>query len=406
MHKFGLEHLDKSLKMFSNKRDILHLDVQEVLRQFQDGYTRRDLENVDAFMKELFIIGDDTCVLGTGTGELFLGSEKVKKVLQDDWKYWGDVNIDWESARISTAGDVAWFATTGSVKHIFKDLPNRDNRYLDFIKEKAGGTGLTPKQKITLINWVLALSYHQRIEKKREYLWPLRLTGVLLKDSGKWKKVHLHFSIPIAIFPDERFENCPEHLENYNNQNALVNEYKSNQMTTELKDLLTSLETTFVVQTDVRKIFAWDGSPYIISPDNQWFQGIDQIQEFFTNSEHVTLSLDLDHVIARKSNDITWVTVTGKLKQDLTEDQLMTNTLEELNNIFQADLTAKEKLFATQRSIAYVLKETASGTIYTCPIRLTAVILNQRAGPVFHQIHFSYPNYWVLEGKINGILST
>ncbi len=37
------------------------------------------------------------------------------------------------------------------------------------------------EQAIFFINWVLALAYHQRPDEKREYLWPVCLSGVLLK---------------------------------------------------------------------------------------------------------------------------------------------------------------------------------------------------------------------------------
>ncbi len=410
MNKFGIQYLNKSMGMFlggrrSNKQ---HTEIREVLRQFQAGYTGRDIEKADAFVEELFIPGEDTCVLGTGTGELFLGSEQVKTLIKDDWKYWGDVNIDWENAHISVKDEVAWFATIGSVKYTFEDTPQRYDSYLNFVQKKAEETGLTPKQKIAFINWVLALSYHQREEKKREYLWPLCLSGVLLKDAGKWKIVHLQFSISKANFPDERFENSKEYLESYNKQNAMVDGYRNNRMTVELEALLKRLETEFVGQKTVskeavNKYFAADSLPYVIGPENQWCYGIEQVREFFAENGDVTLSLDLKHAIASKFGEVTWVTVTGTLKQDLTEDELAERALEELGNLFRADLASKEKLFAMHRSIAYVLKESATGVNYTCPLRMTAVILNRDMEPAFHHIHFSFPSYWVFEGKVDGI---
>lgn len=50
----------------------------------------------------------NTCVLGTGTGELFLGLEEVKTLIKDDWKYWGDVKIDLENVYIDNDNTVAW----------------------------------------------------------------------------------------------------------------------------------------------------------------------------------------------------------------------------------------------------------------------------------------------------------
>ena len=84
MNEFEVQYCDKSLGVLSEKGYIFHystdqhIEIREVLQRFQVGYTERDIKKVDAFVEELFITGENTCVLGTGTGELFLGSERVK----------------------------------------------------------------------------------------------------------------------------------------------------------------------------------------------------------------------------------------------------------------------------------------------------------------------------------------
>lgn len=414
MSNFGMQYINKSSGISLGKHILQKTnkeisEILEVLHKFQDGYTKRDIENVDDFVEELFIMGDGTCILGTGTGELFLGIEQVKTLLKNDWEYWGDVNIDLENVHIDNKQEVAWFATTGTVKNTFEDTKERYDNYVNFIKNKTSDYELSPKQKITFINWVLALTYHQRLEKKREYLWPLRLSGVLLKDKGKWKFAHLQFSIPKANFPDERFENSKEHIESYNNQNVIADKYLNNQMDTEIKSLLIILETELVGQKDISKellskYFIVDSIPYIIEPDNQWSFGVDQIKELFVANNGATLSLDLEHAISSKQSGVTWVTVCGTLKKNLTEDEVSASVLDELESLFQADISSEEKLFAIHRSIAYALKESASGQDYTCPIRLTAVVvMNQTRRPVFQHIHFSFPFYWILEGKLDSL---
>jgi len=414
MNKFGVQYIDKSLEGFIRKGDTIgefteqHREIIEILKAFQAGYSERNIEKADTFVEELFIAGEDTCVLGTGTGELFLGSEQVKELIKGDWEYRGDVNINWQNPHIHLEGEAAWFLTTGSVKYSFEDTPERYDNYVDFIKNKAEDTELTAKERITFISWVLALTYHQRLEKKREYLWPMGLSGVLLKNGGKWKFAHLQFSISKANFPDERFESSKGYLENYNKQNAMADGYKNNQITEELKGLLKKLESKFFGKEDistelVSKYFAADSEPYILGPENQWCQGLNQVKEFMATNSASTLSLDLDHAIASKVDDITWIEVTGILRQQLTEDELAEVSLKELDKLFKADITSQEKLFAAHKSVSYVLKESATGENYTCPIRLTAVVLNRSEGPVFQHIHFSFPSYWIFEGKLNSI---
>lgn len=414
MNKFGIQCIGKTLEMSSEERDLFnksteqHEEIKDVLRQFQAGYTGRGIEKVGAFVKKLFVDREDTYILGTGTGELFFGSEQVKTLIEDDWKYWGDFNINLDDIHIETENEVAWFAATCSVKYAFEDTPERYDSYLNFIKSKVEEPGLTPKQKITFINWVLALTYHQRFEKKREYLLPLRLSGVLLRDDNSWKFVHLQFSIPKGDFPDERFENSKEHLENFNNQKAIADKYLKSNITAELKSLLKSLETEFIGQKEisrelVSKCFSTERVPYIIAPENRWYVGVDQIKEFFDETKDSTLSIDLEHAIVTKHSNVAWITAFGILKKNLTEDELIVQVLNDLENLFQSNLSSKEKLFIAHRSISYVLKESASGTDYTCPIRLTAVILRQKEGLTFNNIHFSYPSYWIFEEKTDSI---
>lgn len=414
MNKFGMQYKCKSLEMFSEERDLLHKSteqhekIKDVLRLFQAGYTERDVEKVDTFVKELFVTGEDTYILGTGTGELFFGSEQIKTLIENDWKYWGNVNINLEDMRVEIENEVAWFATTGSVKYAFEDTPERYDSYLNFIKSKIEEPELTPKQKITFINWVLALTYNQRFEKKREYLLPLCLSGVLLKDDSRWKFVHIQFSVPKGDFPDERFENSKEYLENYNNQNAIVDKYFKSNITEEQKSLLKILETKFIGQKEisrelVSRYFSTERIPYIIVPENQWYIGTDQVMEFFSETQGSILSIDLKHAIVKQHNDVTWITAFGTLKKNLTEDELVVQVLNDLESLFQTNLTSKEKLFIAHRSISYVLKESASGTDYTCPIRLTAVILRQKVGLTFNNVHFSFPSYWIFEEKIDSI---
>ncbi|TWH80381.1 nuclear transport factor 2 family protein [Sedimentibacter saalensis] len=379
-------------------------EIIKILRKFQNGYTGKDIEKVDAFVEELF--KDDACVLGTGTGELFLGLEQVKSLIIGDWKYWGDIKIDLENVYINNENTVAWVATTGNVKYTFENTQEKYESYLNFIKNKIEESEIKPKQKITFINWVLALAYHQRLEKKREYLWPLRLSGVLLKDDGKWKFANIHFSIPKANFPDERFENSKECIESYNNQNEMVEKYINNQMTIEIKTLLKSFEKEIVGQKNISKeliskYFVMENNPYIIRTENQWCIGVDQIKEFFAVNNDYILTLDLEHAIVSKHNKVTWVTACGKLKQTVTEEELYEKILGELGNLLQSDITSEEKLFVIHRSIAYALKESATGVDYTYPIRLTAVILEHMESPIFQQIHFSFPFQWIFEGKID-----
>lgn len=412
MNKFGIQYsgetLETSLKqsLYVNNSVGLYSEIRDILRKFQKGYSERKLENVDYFMEEIFFNSEDISVLGTSTGEMLFQFDKVKQLIKDDWEGWGDVKIDCENAYISACDNIAWFSTNGTVKYSFEHTPQNYDRFVDFIKTTAEDNKLTPKQRITFINWVLTLNYHQRDNQVRDYFWPIGLSGVLIKDENSWKIIHLHFSMIKSNFPDERFESSEEYIIAYDKQRSMLKKSKNNAVEENILEFLKSFENEFRESKNlsdelIKKYFNEKDKTYIIGPEGKWYEDIQGIKEFYVNSDMANLHLDIENTIASKSEKVTWITALGTLKHNFTEDELINRSLQELDYLFKSNLSSPEILFAAQRSIAYVLKECASGINYTCPIRMTAAILNNENGLKFSYIHFSFPFYWILEGKID-----
>jgi hypothetical protein len=79
-------------------------DVRAVLQKFQDSYTARDLTRLDEFM-QLFVQDNSIEMIGIGAAkradaEWFEGVERVREIIESDWKYWGDVQLDVDGAKI------------------------------------------------------------------------------------------------------------------------------------------------------------------------------------------------------------------------------------------------------------------------------------------------------------------
>lgn len=122
------------------------------LRAFQEGYSRRNPAAVPAFVSTLFS-RDHPLVLGTMPREIFAGSERVAEVIRNDWESWGDCRFRVDESHVSAAGDVAWFATVGSVTF---DL----SRFL---------------------------------------VLPLRLTGVMVNEGGAWRIRQAQFQFDLDL---------------------------------------------------------------------------------------------------------------------------------------------------------------------------------------------------------------
>lgn len=88
------------------------------LREFQQGYARRDPNQIQAFMQSLFPRNGDILSLGTGggTAEWVRGYDASAQFIQSDWRGWGEVQLDTDHALVWSSGDVAWVASLGTVQ--------------------------------------------------------------------------------------------------------------------------------------------------------------------------------------------------------------------------------------------------------------------------------------------------
>ena len=98
-----------------NSPDSTRLEILSQLRKFQDGYSKRDPEKIDAFMQSLYS-RDNILILGTMPKEVFVGYERATLLVKSDWEGWGDCKFGIDSAHISSSGNTAWFSTRGYVE--------------------------------------------------------------------------------------------------------------------------------------------------------------------------------------------------------------------------------------------------------------------------------------------------
>jgi hypothetical protein len=152
-HKAFYEAEDEYIYSTGSAPAEVRAEILGQLKQFQAGYTRRDLDQVETFIQEVFS-QENLLVLGTMPDEIFHGQEEVSDLIYSDWNAWGDVTFLMDNANISSNGDTAWIATIGYVRF---DLP----RFL---------------------------------------VLPLRLSGVMVNESSEWKFQFLQFQFDLSLF--------------------------------------------------------------------------------------------------------------------------------------------------------------------------------------------------------------
>jgi hypothetical protein len=180
--------------------------VRQTLQKLQDGYLKRNVASLDYYMRELFPSDGHVTIIGTSgllpeDTEWPRHSGGARKLLENDWRNWGDVYFNVAVAKIRVAGDVAWVESNGFVEKVMPDEQVCEN-HLKYVKAVVDGD-LSAKEKVAEIargasNVVMELMMGER------YVWPMRFSAVLEMSEGRWVFRLLHFSFPTTRFPDER----------------------------------------------------------------------------------------------------------------------------------------------------------------------------------------------------------
>lgn len=93
----------------------LREDALRPLRQLNAYYEKRDTEQADACINET-MLPEELLILGTSPLEIFYGREGAKRLLQGDWKYWGQLALDVEQTALSRVGSALYFVMQGQIR--------------------------------------------------------------------------------------------------------------------------------------------------------------------------------------------------------------------------------------------------------------------------------------------------
>ncbi len=182
-------------------------DIKAVLQRFQDGYIRRDVTDLDAFMQlfwddaELEVIG--TGAVDPGDDEWCHGLAAARELIKSDWESWGDLQLELERARISMRGEAAWCALPGTVTMGF-DLEESYQDYLDYLQQIAADESLGSSQERLLEILRGSSNTLYELQRGETFVWPMRFTAVLVKEGAGWRFHQMQFSFATTRFPDVR----------------------------------------------------------------------------------------------------------------------------------------------------------------------------------------------------------
>lgn len=178
-------------------------EIRSLLQKFQEGYIHRDLTQVDAFMN---LFTPNAEVMGTngvepGVDEWYTSRDSARELVAGDWGGWGDLRLDLDSASIHAQGNVGWIAASATVSQVIGE--ENYASYLEFIKKFIETSDLPAEQKL---HYILRGGTNTVYELRRgeKFVWALRLTAVVIRETDGWKFAQVNFSFPTIYFPDVR----------------------------------------------------------------------------------------------------------------------------------------------------------------------------------------------------------
>ena len=177
-------------------------EVREALGVFQEGYTKRDMNYVDEYMKEVFLLEEEQVVIGTDAEELCIGNKAIRGIIESDWKFWGDFTMNVDGASITVNGDIAYFSTKAMIKRTIpktKMLEWATDSANRFFKEESKNSKHKLMDTLSSI-----LEFLQESERGEVYIAPMRFSGVLVKCEGKWLIHHAQYSDYTDKMPGSR----------------------------------------------------------------------------------------------------------------------------------------------------------------------------------------------------------
>jgi len=178
-------------------------EIRSLLQTFQDGYTSRDITQLDAFMN---LFTHNAEVIGTngirpGVDEWYTSRDAARELVEGDWDAWGDLRLDVASASIQVHGSVGWIAASGTVSQTI----GAENyaTFLEFIQEFMETSNLSAEQQL---HYILRGGTNTLYELRRgeKFVWALRFTAVVVREVAAWKFTQVNFSYPTIYFPDVR----------------------------------------------------------------------------------------------------------------------------------------------------------------------------------------------------------
>lgn len=349
-------------------------NIIKTLKAFQDAYLKRDPNQIDQFMDQLFD-QEDLVIFGTGLREVCINHEQSRALFLSDWESWGDYKLDMTSIHIDSYDGFYYAELMGTVTYQFTDDEQTYDKFVGFVREnmESGST-----YDILDIQHFLSHLLHQRDEKKRTYAFPIQ-TSFVFDQAYQIKRIVFSI-VNHGLYKDVRFEDIIPYHRGYDKDIDLIKSAKQHEIL-DINDLSFDEDGICIDQKAVK---------------HTKHKG-DKLLSCFGQDVEVTFNEDV--ITYQSSDDHMFFNAYGIIKKHTTQEALEQNLKTHILDILDSDLNSKEKLFKVRRDIALTYKEISLGTTFTWPIRVYGVMIHHHHKWHLKHVTISDPFNVILEGK-------
>ncbi|QVK18547.1 hypothetical protein KHQ81_02190 [Mycoplasmatota bacterium] len=371
--------------------------IIELLHEFQETYDKKDVNNVDQFMKKLFIDKENISILGTSFGELCLGYDECKKLFTDDWEYWSFEHLDFDHLIIKDYEDAVLVYAPAYFSFTFKH--NNYGDYIDELKDQLNDSKNLQKD-LTEINWIIAHFLHEREIKDRKYMLDLRLCFIFVKTNNEFKVKQIQFSVP-EDYSDTRLA-LPEIKSAYESEIEKYLAHKTAE-NIEIQDVLKPFSHDFMnldIDEMIHKYFDLENL-LILHVDNQIAENLEDLKLLIKDIRKNWQSIEINSDVAYIKNNGKCVSIlsNGLGKSYIDEETFYKNTKDKIIKIANGNLHEKEKLFVIRKEISTAMRDVSVSNEYDWPIRVHMLMKKHENRWLIQYLQFSYPFYYILENK-------
>jgi|GEM_PF-3140356 len=159
---------------------------------------RNELNKISSTAREIFetYFYQDACSLYGTSGDVYEGKDQVVNGLERYKEIWDSIEISSDEIIIQHKGDVAWFITQGVAKKTIgrqRAIEMEIERVKSLLEQD-----INTKDKLARINLSILTMINEQT-KGEEFLWPIRVEGIIKKTNDAILIVKIGLSYPCNI---------------------------------------------------------------------------------------------------------------------------------------------------------------------------------------------------------------